>query len=147
MGFRNLNWIWKNGVCVFDPYHSWLEGDTSADVSQFSASFWGVDAHPGPPPVLILAPAGAGKEDHSHTETTPPVHTNNCQHNTTTAMIIGRAKMPHILTLFVLTILLIQPGVVQQAVFWCDSLGFLRCSVCVWKKLQPTHNFSVFIFA
>lgn len=107
--------MWKNGVCAFDPYHSWLEGDTSADVSQFSASFWGVNAHPGPPPVLILAPAGAGKEDHSHTETIPPVHTKNCQHNITPAVIIGRGKMHHI-CVSMLAIFLIQPGVVQQAV-------------------------------
>lgn len=61
-------------VC-YDSYHSRVEGDTSADVPHFSASFWCEDARPAPPPALILAPAVAGKEDHSHTETVPPVHT------------------------------------------------------------------------
>lgn len=65
-------------------YHSCVEGHTSADVSQFSASFVGVGARPGPLPALILAPAGVEKEDHSHTETSPPVHANICQHNTAT---------------------------------------------------------------
>ena len=68
-----------------------VRGGTSADVSQFSASLVGVDAHPGPLPALILAPAGPEKEDHSHTETSPPVHTNNCQH---TELITDTGRMP-----------------------------------------------------
>lgn len=61
-----------------------LKWDSLTDVSQFSASSVGVNARPGPPPALILAPARAEKEAHSHTETSPPVHTNNCQHNKAT---------------------------------------------------------------
>lgn len=67
---------------MLDSYHSCIEGNTWADVPQFTASLVGVDARPGSLPALILAPAGAEKEDHSPTETSPPVHTNNCQQNT-----------------------------------------------------------------
>ena len=58
-----------------------LRGNTSADVSQLSASSVGVNACPDPLPGLILAPARAEKEGHSHTATNPPVHTNNCQYS------------------------------------------------------------------
>lgn len=67
-----------------------------------------------PPHALILAPAVAEKEGRSHTEKIPPVHTNDCQHNTATVLITGRGKMPQSDILFVLISLLIQSGDVQQ---------------------------------
>lgn len=50
------------------------------------------DAHPAHPPALILAPAGARKEDHSHTETLPPVHTPNSQSHTVAVSIAWQGE-------------------------------------------------------
>lgn len=94
---------------MLDSYHSCFEGDTSADVSQFSASFWGVDAHPGPPTCPDPGSCSGREEGRSHTEKIPPV-----QHNTATVLITGRGKMPQSDILFVLISLLIQSGEVQQ---------------------------------
>lgn len=77
---------------MLDSYHNGVEGDTSADVSQFSASLVAMDARPGPLPALILAPAGEEKEDHSHTETSPPVHTNTCQHRGAAGEVTDRGS-------------------------------------------------------
>lgn len=50
------------------------------------------DAHPGHPPALILAPAAARKEDHSHTETLPPVHTPNSQSHAVAVQIAWQGE-------------------------------------------------------
>ena len=78
---------------MLDSYHSCVKGDTPADVPQFSASLMGEGARPGPLPALILAPAWEEKEDQSHPENSPPVHTINCQHNTATVLFIDSGWM------------------------------------------------------
>lgn len=79
-----LNLDGNLAVFVLDSYHSFIEGDTSADVAQFRASLLRMDACPGPLPVLIPVPAEAEKEDPSHTENEPPVLTKNCQQTNNT---------------------------------------------------------------
>lgn len=64
----------------------------------------GVNVHPGPLPALILTPARAEKEARSHTEISPPVQTNNCQHNT--VLITGRGDVSQSNRLFIIVIAL-----------------------------------------
>lgn len=121
---------------MLDSYHHCVEGDTSADVSQFSASLLGVDARPDPLPGLILAPAGTEKEDHSHTETSPPVHCDHCQHNTATVLITARGRMSQSDTLSFnqsQSIQVIYCDGVQQHLFksvFTSQLNKVFCGIC-----------------